>query len=86
LSTGPVLVETAEIEMTPSSSIRCVYDPETVAIMINALDRACSVLPTQFNDSEYMRRKLALHIMHQVDDGENDPTRLAGSAIFSVLR
>ena len=33
-----------------------------------------------------MRRKLALHIIRQVDDGESDPTRLADSAIFSVLR
>ena len=80
-----MLVEKRESEMTLSSGITYVYEPETVAIMINALDRACSVLPAQFSDSEYMRQKLALHIMHQVDDGENDPTRLAGSALFSVL-
>ena len=32
-----------------------------------------------------MRRKLASHIIHHLDDGESDPTRLAGSAIISVL-
>jgi hypothetical protein len=73
------------IEMTPSSSIRCVYDPDTLSIMTNALDRACETLPFQFRDSEHMRRKLALHIMRQINDGESDPARLAGSAILSVL-
>jgi hypothetical protein len=33
-----------------------------------------------------MRRKLALHIFHQVDVGESDPARLADSAILSLLR
>jgi hypothetical protein len=33
-----------------------------------------------------MRRKLALHIIRQVDEGEIDQTRLAYSAILSVLR
>ncbi len=32
-----------------------------------------------------MRRKLALHIIRQIDDGEIDPTRLANSAILSLL-
>ena len=80
-----MLSEDGENELTPSSGIKCVYDPETLAIMGHALDHACSVLPTQFRDSEYMRRKLALHIIRQVDDGEDDPMRLAGSAILSVL-
>jgi hypothetical protein len=71
--------------MTLSSGIRCVYDPNTLSIMTNALDRACEILPFQFRDNEHMRRKLASHIMRQVNDGESDPTRLAGSAILSVL-
>jgi hypothetical protein len=29
---------------------------------------------------------LALHIFHQVDEGESDPARLADSAILSLLR
>ena len=72
--------------MTPSRSIRCAYDPETAAIMTHALDRACRALPTQFSGSDYMRRKLALHIIHQVEAGEHDPARLAGLALFSVTR
>jgi len=32
-----------------------------------------------------MRRKLALHIIRHLDDGESDPTRLADSAILSLL-
>ena len=32
-----------------------------------------------------MRRKLALHIIREVDSGESDPTRLANSAVLSVL-
>jgi len=54
--------------------------------MTHALDRACRALPTQFSGSDYMRRKLALHIIHQVEAGEHDPARLAGLALFSVTR
>jgi hypothetical protein len=72
--------------MTPSSGIRTVYDPDTLNIMTNAFDRACEFLPVQLRDSDRMRRKLALHIVRHVNDGESDPTRLADSAILSVLR
>ena len=74
------------IEMTPSSGIRQVYDPDRLRIMSSALDHACDFLPAQFRDSDHMRRKLALHIIRQVDEGEIDQTRLAYSAILSVLR
>jgi hypothetical protein len=33
-----------------------------------------------------MRRKLASHIIHHVNDSESDPKRLAESAILFVLR
>jgi hypothetical protein len=72
--------------MTPLISSRCVYDPEVLMVMTNAFDRACDFLPAEFRDSDHMRRKLALHIFHQVDDGESDPARLADSAILSLLR
>jgi hypothetical protein len=72
--------------MTPSSGIRRVYDPDSLRIMANAFDRACDFLPVKFRDSDRMRRKLALHIIREVNDGESDPTRLADSAILSVLR
>jgi len=72
--------------MTPASGIRRIYDPDTLSIMGDAFDRACDFLPIKFRDSDRMRRKLALHIIRQVDEGESDPTRLADSAILSILR
>jgi hypothetical protein len=65
---------------------RCVYDPEVLMVMTNAFDHACDFLPAQFRDNDHVRRKLALHILDQVDDGESDPARLADSAILSLLR
>ena len=72
--------------MIPSIGSRCVYNPEVLMVMTNAFDRACDILPAQFRNSNQIRKKLALHIIHQVDDGESDPTRLADSAISSVLQ
>jgi len=72
--------------MIPSNGIRHAYDPDSLRIMTNAFDRACDFLPAQFRDDGRMRRKLAMHIIRQVNDGEIDPTRLADSAIISVLR
>ena len=70
--------------MTPSNNISRVYDPHTLSIMAIAFDRACDFLPVQFS-SDYMRRKLASHIIRHVNDGESDPTRLANSAIVSIF-
>jgi hypothetical protein len=72
--------------MVPTDGIRRVYDPQTLRIMTDAFDRACRFLPAQFRRSDSMRRKLALYIIRRIDDGENDPTRLADAAILSVLR
>jgi hypothetical protein len=47
------------LEMTTSSGIKHVYDPDTLSIMTDAFDRACDFLPVQFRDSDHMRRKLA---------------------------
>jgi len=75
-----------EVErMIPSNNISRVYDPHTLSIMAIAFDRACDFLPVQFRDSDYMRRKLASHIIRQFNDGESDPTRLADSAIVSTF-
>ena len=71
--------------MIPSNNISHVYDPHTLSIMANAFDRACDFLPVQFRDSDYMRRKLASHIIRHVNDGESDLTRLADSAIVSIF-
>jgi hypothetical protein len=32
-----------------------------------------------------LRRKLALHIIREINDGEGDPMRLAHSAVFSII-
>ena len=72
--------------MIPLIGSRCVYDPEALMVMTDAFDRACDFLPAEFRDSDRMRRKLALHIIRQVDDGESDRARLADSAILSLLR
>ena len=72
--------------MVPLIGSKCVYDPEVLMVMTNAFDRACDLLPAEFRDSDRMRRKLALHIIRQVDDGESDPARLADSALLSSLR
>jgi hypothetical protein len=75
-----------EVErMIPSNNISRVYDPHTLSIMAIAFDRACDFLPVQFRDSDYMRRKVASHIICHVNDGESDPTRLADSAIVSIF-
>jgi len=71
--------------MSPSSSVRNVYDPNTLSVMTNAFDRACDFLPVQLRGSDRVRRRIALHIIRHVNDGENDPTRLADSAILSVV-
>ena len=71
--------------MVPSSGIGWAYDPEALTIMGNAFDHACDCLPVQFRDSDSLRRKLALHIIREMNDGESDPMRLAHSAVFSII-
>src|SRR5262249_25388127 len=73
------------LRAVPSNNISRVYDPHTLSIMAIAFDRACDFLPVQFRDSDYMRRKVASHIIRHVNDGESDPTRLADSAIVSIF-
>ena len=72
--------------MTLSSGIRPVYDPDTLRIMTNAFDHACNCLPAPFRNSDPMRRKLASHIIRDLNDGESHSTRLADAAVLSVLR
>ena len=71
--------------MVPLSSVRTVYDPEMLIIMSNAFDSACDFLPNQFKDSDHIRRRLALHIIRNVNDGETNSRRLSDSAIMSLL-
>ena len=71
--------------MSPSRGIRPVYHPDTLRIMTDAFDHACDFLPPQFRNSHHMRKRLALHIIHDLDEGESDSSRLADSAVLSVL-
>jgi hypothetical protein len=71
--------------MVPLTGIGYAYDPENLTIMGNAFDHACNCLPVHFRDSDSLRRKLASHITRQMNDGESDATRLAHSAVFSLL-
>ena len=72
--------------MLPSSGIKPVYHPDTLKIMSDAFDLACRFLPAQYKYNDRMRRKLALHIIRHLNEGETDPTRLADSAILFVRR
>ena len=72
-----------EVELISSS--KQFYDPVTLSVMASAFDGAHDFLRTQFGDNDHMRRKLAMHIIREVDSGESDPRRLAKSAILSIL-
>lgn len=60
------------------------YEPDSIRVMSDALDMACRMLAAGTIESESLRRRLALHIMHDMDGGERDPMRLAMRAVFSV--
>ena len=53
------------------------YKPEIVAAMTSAFDTVCRSLLAKESDSDDIRRKLALIILHHTDRGERDPARLA---------
>ena len=72
--------------MTPSNGVRRVYDPDTLQLMTSAFERACGFLPVAFRDNDRVRTRLASHIIRHINDGENDPVRLADSAVLSVIR
>lgn len=53
------------------------YDPQTIAVMTAAFDRACQSLSARKNEDEDVKRKLAEAILRLVDYGESDPTVIA---------
>jgi hypothetical protein len=53
------------------------YNPETIAVMTAAFDKACHLLSTRDCDDENARQTLALAILRQVDQGECDPERIS---------
>jgi hypothetical protein len=59
--------------MAPLNRVKPVYDPAILRLMIEAYEQACNLLPDRFRNSAGMRRKLALKIVCEVNDGESDP-------------
>ena len=53
------------------------YQSEIIAAMTLAFDTVCRSLLAKESDSDDVRRKLALIILHHADQGERDPSRLA---------
>ena len=53
------------------------YSPEIVALMSAAFDRVCQTISKRMNDSDEVKKKLALIIIRHVDRGERDAERLA---------
>ena len=68
----------------PAPPFKRFYEPDSIRIMTDAIDFACRMLPDGAGESESLRRRLATHILHDIDAGERDPLRLATSAVFSV--
>jgi hypothetical protein len=83
-------IEKKEVELPPlngafpSRPFKRFYEPDSVRVMTDALEIANRMLPVDARGNESLRRRLALHIMHQLDAGERDPARLATSAVLSM--
>ena len=58
-----------------------VYPPEVVAAMTAAFDNVCRSVSAQISGNDDVRRRLALIILRNVDQGEHDPLRLAELAL-----
>jgi hypothetical protein len=86
----PTEAEEREGSLPPASGIFSIppfkrfYEPDSIRVMGDALEYACRMLPEGVRASESLRRRLALHIMHDLDAGERDPARLAVTAVFSL--
>ncbi len=53
------------------------YSPEIVAVMSAAFDRVCQTISNRMNNSDDVKKTLALIILRHVDRGERDAQRLA---------
>lgn len=60
-----------------------VYDPETLALLQNALDQAFIALAPCDQTSEH-RTVLACRILARASSGERDPERLCAVALLSL--
>ena len=61
------------------------YNPEMIAAMTLAFDTVCRSLLAKESDSDDVRRKLALIILHHADQGERDPSRLADLSFRELM-
>jgi len=69
-----------------SDNIKRVYQPEDLQEMAAAFDRAHERLPKALQMNEIVARRLAISIIHAVDQGDRDPDFLADSALLNIRR
>lgn len=67
--------------MQPRNQSAGVYSPEILQRMGVAFDGAQESLPANVGDLTLLRRRLALRIIHHVDQGEHDPAQLCSLAL-----
>ena len=72
--------------MSSVGHVKQMYDPSDLKVMAAAYDKARSFLPQKIKANDRAERRLALLIMRHVNRGENDPERLAVSAVLDFLR
>lgn len=65
--------------------VKRAYGPEDLRTMSFAFDTAYQRLPDTFKGNERVRRKLALLIIRHVDEGENDPVKIADAVILLLM-
>ena len=53
------------------------YSPETIVVMTAAFDRVCQSVSKQLNESDDVKKTLALIILRHFDRGECNAERLA---------
>ena len=67
--------------MQTRSQTAGIYSPEILQRMGVAFDGAQESLPVNVGDLTLLRRRLALRIIHHVDQGEHDPAQLCSWAL-----
>jgi hypothetical protein len=69
----------------PLGCVKQVYDPEALKIMGTAFENALQSLPPDLKDHESARKKLALLIIHHMDQNQPD-VNLSRVALLDFLR
>jgi len=60
------------------------FDPETLSLLRNILDKAWATLPDA-SRSDAVKSEMAQHILKQAADGVRDPVRLRASALVRAV-